>query len=60
MTLKDIFCVFVEPELSDGLPGVAHHVVDHLRLNGFAALAYFQLDLVLEVKKAHGTLGAVW
>lgn len=47
MTLKDIFHVFGGSELSDGFPGVAHHVVDDLRLNGVTLLTYFQLCLVL-------------
>lgn len=50
MTAKDILYVFEGSELSNGFPGVAHHVVDDLWLNGVTLLAYFQLCLVLEVK----------
>lgn len=48
MTAKDIFYVFEGSEFSDGFPGVAHHVVDDLWLDGFTLLAYLQLGLVLE------------
>lgn len=51
MTLKDIVYVFEGPELSDGFPGVAHHVADDLWLDGVAPLTYFQLCLVLEVEE---------
>lgn len=47
MKLKDIFYVFEGPELSDGFPGVAHHVADDVWLDGVALLTYFQLCLVL-------------
>lgn len=42
-----MFCVFQGSELSDGFPGVAHHVVDDIRLKGITLLTYFQLCLVL-------------
>lgn len=51
--LKDIFCMFEGPELSDGFPGIAHHVVDDLWLDGVTVLTYFQLCLVLKVKTRH-------
>lgn len=56
MTVKDIFYVFEGSELSNGFPGVAHHVVDELWLYGVTALAYFQFCLVLEVKTGHTSM----
>ena len=50
MSLKDIFNVFEGSELSDGFPGVSHHVADDLWLDGVTLLTYFQLLLVLKVK----------
>lgn len=50
VTIKDIFYVFEGSELSNGFPGIAHHVVDDLWLYGVTVFTYFQLWLVLEVK----------
>lgn len=47
--------VFEDSEVSDAFPGVAHHVVDGLRLDGLAALTCFQFSLVLEVKGQTGS-----
>lgn len=47
--------VFEDSELSDALPGVAHHVADGLRLDGLAALTCFQFCPVLEVKGQTGS-----
>lgn len=41
VTLKDIFYVFEGSELSDGFPGVAHHVADDIWLDGVSLLTYF-------------------
>lgn len=50
MALKDMFYVFGGSELSDGFPGIAHHVADDLRLNGVPLLTNFQLCLILLVR----------
>lgn len=55
---KDIFNVLAGPEFSDALPGVANHVVDHLRLNGVTPLSQLQLFLILEKQnRGHMTTG---
>lgn len=43
MTVKDMFYFFEGSEVSNGLLGVVHHVLDDLWLNGVTLLAYFQL-----------------
>lgn len=48
LTLKDIFYIFMGPELSDGFPGIAHHVIDDLWLEGVTLLTHFQLCLILK------------
>lgn len=56
VTIKDIFYVLEGSELSNGFPGVAHHVVDDLWLYGVTVFTYFQLWLVLEVKTGHTSM----
>lgn len=56
VTLKDIFYVFEGPELSDGFPGIAHHVADDLLLDGVTLLTHFQLCLVLEEDRTPSTI----
>lgn len=52
--------VFEDSELSDALPGVAHHVADGLWLDGLAALTCFQFCLVLEVKGQTSKIVQTW